>query len=253
MKYKQQLFGFFLFFILVGCSELQKNDKITVQFWANNQQLGCEGSEEPANAKFGIEQLGLYLSNFTFLNEGATIPLRLSENPWQAEDVALMYISSDCEQSYNQTLTFDASIDKQRAQTLTFNVGVPFELNHQNPLRQPSPLNLASMFWAWQTGHKFLRLDLNSTDKPFSFHLGSVGCASASRVRAPESPCSEANFFSFKLDKQQQGEVLRVNLDKLLEGIELEPENSCLFHGVQEPACQLLIKNLRTNQVFEWL
>ncbi|MFT4941278.1 MAG: putative repeat protein (TIGR04052 family) [Paraglaciecola sp.] len=253
MNYKQSLFCFFFVFLLTGCSEPQQDNKITIQFWADNQQLGCKDNERLANSKFKIEQLGLYLSNLTLLNSGTTMPLQLAKNPWQTEAVALMYLSSDCQQSHNQTLTFDTDFDKKLPQTLTFNVGVPFELNHQNPLSQASPLNLPSMFWAWQNGHKFLRLDLITTDKPFSFHLGSVGCASSSRVRAPESPCAEPNFFSFKLDKQQQGEVLKVNLDKLLDGIDVGPENSCLFHGEQEPACLLLIENLRTNQVFEWL
>jgi uncharacterized repeat protein (TIGR04052 family) len=253
MNCKLKLFCFFLVFLLLACSEPHQSNKITIQFWSDNQQLGCEGSEKLLNSKFKIEQLGLYLSNLTLVNDGDAMPTQLSKNPWQTDSVALIYLTSDCQQSHNQVLTFDADIDKELPQTLTFNVGVPFELNHQNPLSQASPLNIPSMFWAWQTGHKFLRLDLKTTDEPFSFHLGSVGCASSSRVRAPDSPCVEPNFFSFKLDKQQRGEVLKVNLDKLLDGIELGPENSCLFHGEQEPACQLLIENLQTNQVFEWL
>ena len=253
MNFIQKLHCCLVVFILIGCSESQQGNKIVVQFWADNQQLVCESSKKLANSKFRIEQLGLYLSNFTFLNDDAILPSQLSDNPWQVDSVALMYMSTDCQQSHNQALTFETGIDIKLAQSLTFNVGVPFELNHQNPLSQTSPLNIPSMFWVWQTGHKFLRLDLTAKNKPFAFHLGSVGCASSSRVRAPEFPCAEANYFSFKLDKMQRGEVLKVNLDRLLEGVELGPENSCLFHGVQEPACQLLINNLRTNQVFEWL
>jgi uncharacterized repeat protein (TIGR04052 family) len=254
MNHKHKMFLFFFFvFLLVACSEPQQRNKITVQFWSDNQQLGCEDNEKLANSKLKIEQVGLFLSNLTLVNENVTIPLQLSKNPWQTASVALMYLPSDCQQSHNQTLMFDTHIDQHLPQTLTFNVGVPFDLNHQNPLSQSSPLNLPSMFWAWQNGHKFLRLDLKAKKEPFSFHLGSVGCASSSRVRAPESPCAEPHFFSFKLDKQERGEVLRIDLDKLLDGIELSPESSCLFHGEQESVCQLLMDNLQTNQVFEWL
>ena len=60
--------------------------------------------------------------------------------------------------------------------SLSFNIGVPFAINHQNPLLQESPLNDSSMFWAWRNGYKFVRWDMqrvvNVTD-------GSAGVDSA--------------------------------------------------------------------------
>jgi uncharacterized repeat protein (TIGR04052 family) len=43
-----------------------------------------------------------------------------------------------------------------------FTLGVPFDLNHGDPTTAPSPLNLTAMFWSWQGGYKFLKLDMNT-------------------------------------------------------------------------------------------
>ena len=80
--------------------------------------------------------------------------------------------------------------------SMEFLLGVPFEANHGNPLHAQPPLNQPAMFWSWQAGHKFLRLDVNNT---WSFHLGSTGCHSASAVRAPEAECRRPNLARIRL------------------------------------------------------
>ena len=103
-------------------------------------------------------------------------------------------------------------------QALEFDLGVPFERNHANPLTAPPPLNAASMFWTWQTGYKFLRLDLG-TD--WSFHLGSTGCVSESAVRPPEA-CRQPNRATIRLPAAAAFDgVVAVDLDGLLAGIDI--------------------------------
>ncbi len=65
---------------------------------------------------------------------------------------------------------------------LRFVVGVPFERNHENHALAASPLNLTAMFWSWQAGYKFMRVDGVvdaglETEALLRFHLGSTGCA----------------------------------------------------------------------------
>jgi len=79
---------------------------------------------------------------------------------------------------------------------LRFRLGVPFALNHGNAATAPSPLNLSGLFWIWNAGYKFLRVDARvaqpgalladagdaggSADAGappvFPVHIGSTGC-----------------------------------------------------------------------------
>jgi uncharacterized repeat protein (TIGR04052 family) len=71
---------------------------------------------------------------------------------------------------------------------VAFNLGVPFEMNHADVAVAQSPLNVKPMWWNWQGGYKFVRIDLK-TNIPapkdmFYIHLGSTGCGDV----APADP-----------------------------------------------------------------
>ncbi len=62
---------------------------------------------------------------------------------------------------------------------LRFRMGLPFDQNHNvEAATQPAPLNLTSMWWNWQGGYKFLRIDGTSTGIASGWrqHIGSTGC-----------------------------------------------------------------------------
>jgi uncharacterized repeat protein (TIGR04052 family) len=116
---------------------------------------------------------------------------------------------------------------------LRFTLGVPFALNHLNPLTQPSPLNDSSMFWVWQTGHKFLRLELATAtaNDNWLFHLGSTGCSAPSVMRAPKQPCAQPNQVVVELPfpKQSDPQINNIHFDlnKLLQGVNVTMNSSC--------------------------
>jgi uncharacterized repeat protein (TIGR04052 family) len=103
---------------------------------------------------------------------------------------------------------------------LEFTLGVPFDLNHLDVTTAPSPLNLSAMFWNWQGGHRFLKVDLSTAGQPirrgggedgqrpmrgeaaagFPIHLGSTGCASDSRTTAPIGVCAHPNRVTVRFD-----------------------------------------------------
>lgn len=74
---------------------------------------------------------------------------------------------------------------------IEFKVGVPAVVNHHNASTAIAPYNRSGLFWSWQTGHKFMRLDVNPRNKvqlaytssganisnTYFFHLGSTGCS----------------------------------------------------------------------------
>jgi uncharacterized repeat protein (TIGR04052 family) len=216
----------------------------------------------------------MFFSQFSF---NPSSQLILDDNDWQSQQVALIRSAPDCkETAINSTVTakingvgvnYDA--DAKTPVTLSFNVGVPFAVNHQNPLTQASPLNDSSMFWVWRNGYKFIRWDMQSeSGDSWSFHLGSVGCESAAMVRAPQKPCAQPNlipvevtlpFDSIQLVKtdstnNQANRVMikvGIHLDAILDNIEASRKNSCMFSGIDSTTCAQLLENLKLNKIFK--
>lgn len=84
---------------------------------------------------------------------------------------------------------------------LEFQIGVPFERNHSDLASQPSPLSVTRMFWSWNAGHKFVRLDgRTTTNKNWVLHLGSTGCAPSGTASAPPTECAQRNAVTMRFD-----------------------------------------------------
>lgn len=96
-----------------------------------------------------------------------------------------------------------------------FTVGVPFALNHANPLTAAPPLDRGELFWAWQSGYKFLRADFVADGLESTFHLGSAGCSSASALRPPASPCAQPNLVRVELAGDALKSVVRFHPEVL--------------------------------------
>lgn len=101
---------------------------------------------------------------------------------------------------------------------LTFTLGVPFDQNHIDPTLSPAPLNTTGMFWNWQNGFRFVRIDMvpvlaEAPDQDHArtteaegadghgdhggaagwfLHLGSTQCAAESKTEAPAA-CANPN------------------------------------------------------------
>jgi uncharacterized repeat protein (TIGR04052 family) len=86
--------------------------------------------------------------------------------------------------------------------SVRFVIGVPFERNHRDLATQPSPLSVTRMFWAWNSGHKFVRLDAKaSTGKNWVLHLGSTGCTPSGGASIVPTTCAQANRLDISLDR----------------------------------------------------
>jgi uncharacterized repeat protein (TIGR04052 family) len=277
-------FTFYLFcsclLFLSACSPVSDKKQpqtLKVSIWSQGQPLACKGFYDRQGHFWDIQQLALFVSNLSLKQGQQSYALSLLPSDWQSSDIALIrpYLP-ECDsivpahqgasEQYNSSLGFVSQISLADADSLSFELSVPFALNHQNPLTQPSPLNLSSMFWSWRSGHKFFRMDLQSTQGSWAFHLGSVGCEAASSVRGPSTPCKQPNRLVFDLpltfdlqkdksdknEQKPQGRELVLHLDLLLEDIEIESTSSCLFHGSAADSCAKLLSNMQSNQIFEW-
>jgi uncharacterized repeat protein (TIGR04052 family) len=145
-----------------------------------------------------------------------TVTLR-QDGLWQSANVALLDFEDKRGTCENGTApmntvvkgTYDTGHDEVDFTGLRFRVGVPFALNHGDASAAESPLNLSGMFWSWQAGYKFLRLDMRvvgRTGAPgphgesagINIHLGSTGCSLQAGTQAVAS-CSGPNRPEFAL------------------------------------------------------
>jgi len=173
--------------------------------------------------------LMLYLSHFSSDRDIQLIP-----STYASEQVALL--GAECSDEAWQVLL---DTELKSGQTLSFDIGVPFELNHLNPLTAEKPLNVSEMFWSWQLGHKFLRFD---SAQEFSFHLGSTGCKSPSRLRPAQQECSYPNRYRFIIDNFKPEKPIVFDLDRLL--AQVNKTQSCMSEQDSQ-VCKQLFSNLQ--------
>ncbi|WMS88312.1 MbnP family copper-binding protein [Pleionea litopenaei] len=235
--------------LLASCSPSTQD--VTVN-WQLNLAHGtdtCQTNERKnQSAPTSVwSEIGFYAYDFKLLNaQNEAFPLQLT----QSRD--LIYVDLTCkpgssnEESTHQ-FTFTGAVSG--ADILEFTIGVPFAKNHLNPLQQQYPLNQPAMFWVWQTGHKFFRLEGTQSGRDVLFHLGSTGCVSASALRPPEMPCQHPNRVTVQVPlTAYQGNSLTLTLDptKLLKTSSSDSSIRCQSEQ-DNTQCPALISALKNN------
>lgn len=182
-------------FVFAACGEdaaevdpVTKTEAISLTFKGvvADQDFSCESTYTLGTADTAVQfsDFKLFVHNVRLVREGGDeVPVTLDEDmKWQARGVALIDFEDAKGGCANGTPEINAQI-KGTAQAfddivgVRFTLGVPFELNHADVAALPSPLNLPTMFWSWQGGRKFLRVDGKAdTMGGLRVHLGSVGC-----------------------------------------------------------------------------
>jgi uncharacterized repeat protein (TIGR04052 family) len=169
----------------------------------------------------------MFLSSVELRVDGDWVPFELDASDWQHEGVALLDFEDGtalCADSgtaeRNMAITGVApngTIDGVR-----FNVGVPFELNHQDSATAPAPLNSPGMFWTWQGGYKFVRVDwMVDRAERWNVHVGSTGCVSDAPTVAPAEACSKPNLSQISLDLDPTVTPVQIDLGALVEGADI--------------------------------
>jgi uncharacterized repeat protein (TIGR04052 family) len=169
----------------------------------------------------------LFVSSVELRVDGGWVPLTLDESAWQHEGVVLLDFedgTAACADSGTPEL--NAQITGQVASGVIdgvrFDIGVPFALNHQDSAMAPAPLNSPGMFWTWQGGYKFVRVDwaVDGADR-WNIHVGSTGCVSAAPTVAPAEACTQPNLSRVTLDVDPTVGPLTLDLGALVEGADL--------------------------------
>lgn len=217
---------------------------------ANRAEIQFGVAADASAANVNVRQLQFYVHAIELIDaRGVAHPFRLSAaSPWQSERVALIDLASDAGTQRRAAIqgTFDAG-KPQSYSAVRFTVGVPFDLNHANPLTAAPPLDRGEMFWNWQSGHKFLRADLVADGREWSFHLGSTGCSSASALRPPAAPCAQANEVRVELKGDPLRQTIRLRLEPLLAAARTTNYAICTGNYAHDPACGLAYASTGLN------
>ena len=217
------------------------------------------------NSTAEIADARLFVSGIELLDpHGDWQPFQIADSsPWQSGGVALLDFedgTAACSDSgtplMNQTVTGvvgDGGSDNYDG--IRFVVGVPNELNHLDNALTDAPLNVPGMFWTWQSGYKFIRLDLNvrgESNKRFNIHIGSTGCASSAPTKAPTEPCARENRSVIELEGPfEANDIVTVSMDlaSLISGANLEANTpatapGCMSSAADSVDCAPLYRSL---------
>lgn len=245
-----------------SCAEQAPRAEVQIRAAAmiGDEPAQCGRSYGKWGKTFGLADARLYLSQIELLRRDSMVwePLELEENQWQSQGVVLLDFEDgqgDCADFGTQSVNMQllGRVPAGEYVGLRFSVGLPTGQNHIDPTNARGPLAEPGMFWTWQGGYKFAKVDvkvesaLSSAPVRNNLHLGSTGCASPAPMMAPSAPCLRPNLAQitlFPFDFRTQR--LELALDALLmpaltQGHARSP--NCMG-GPEEPAhCDTIVRN----------
>lgn len=254
---------FFAVLALLTCSLLgvAASQSVAIRFAAQvgDRPLAC-GQEYPDIGTTGStirpRDFRFYVANVRLVDDrGNEAPVELDQDGlWQLDEVALLDFedaTGGCSNGTPQTNhTVRGKVPAGNYVALRFELGVPFHKNHLDVTAQPSPLNLTALYWAWNSGHKFARLDFSSTGQPrgFAVHLGSTGCTPSDSSATVPTSCANPNRPQVEIgDFHPERDVVVADLAALLRDANVDSRGEhfagCMS-GLNDPSCAPLFEAL---------
>lgn len=233
-----------LFALSIGCSPAASD--VSVQFRAvvGDRPFSCGQSYTGISGQtIQPADFRLYVQDLTLLDaSGTETPVELDpDGKWQSGSVALLDFedqTGDCTGTTEVNTRVRGRIagDVSSFSGLRFTVGVPFQKNHQDQASAPSPLNLSGMFWSWQSGYKFVRIEgKTESGRSYLLHLGSTGCNKDAEGQVIS--CASPNRATVKLDRfDATRSTVVLDLAMLLQTADLSADAECHSQS-DNPAC----------------
>jgi len=238
-------------------------------------QFDAVVGDRPARCGMAYEGLGtgdsgVVLNDFRFFVSnvrlvsaaGEEVPVVLTQDGlWQYENVALLDFedgTAGCSEAGNSALNnkISGEVPEGEYTGIVFDLGVPFELDHLDTTTAPAPLNIPAMWWNWQVGYKFVRIDLMTPEgalPAWFIHLGSTACKAADGNTPPAEPCGNPNFSTIRLDGFNPAHNFVVaDLAGLVAGVNLNentPEPPGCMSMPMDPDCMTLFPGFGLNIV----
>lgn len=175
------------------------------------------------------------------------------DGTWQRANVALLDFENGSGPCVNGTSPMNTSVrgtvPAGSYTGLRFTLGVPEDLNHADQTTAAAPLDLTSLFWSWNGGYKFLRIDHTSEAQPEGWfvHLGSTGCTPSGDPTVPATSCANPHrpIFEFASFDWQTDEVA-ADLGSLLANSDVTRNTGakgCMSFP-NDPECHVVMNNL---------
>lgn len=180
------------------------------QLEVNDEGFSCghayKGVGNPP-ADFSISDARFYVSEIQFVEpSGKAHNLVLDENAYQNKNVALIDLEDGCGSDGTSEIhpVVTGKAPPLAYDRVRFTLGVPKERNFIDLASASPPLDVTAMFWVWQSGYKFLKIDGASPAEagginPFFIHLGSGGCPGERPSSPPTGECAFPNRVTYEL------------------------------------------------------
>jgi uncharacterized repeat protein (TIGR04052 family) len=265
---------------LIAAPAFAQTQKVAIKFAARvgEEPFSCGKSYDSIGAsksRITPSDFRFYVSGVELVDvSGKAVPVVLDQDErWQYRDVALLDFENRSGPCLTGTVetndTVNGVVPAGVYRGLRFKLGVPFDLNHADATIAPSPLNLTSLFWNWQAGHKFMRIDLASSGRPqtikagdiprfgdregsnrlgFAIHIGSTVCAAGGPTEQPTA-CANPNRAAVELpDFDPAKNVVLADMKALLDGVDVDvnqPETPAgCMSTPKDGDCNPLMSNL---------
>jgi len=241
---------------LEGCQFMP----VTLQFRANvgSQPFVCGNiyhNVGTTNADIVPADFRFYVFNIRLVTtDGKEVALQLDQDHlWQLDNIALLDFENKvppCNDGTSQTNSVvHGKIAPGDYTGIRFTLGVPFERDHADASVAPSPLNISGLFWSWQDGYKFLRIDTAFDN--VRVHLGSTECMLGSRPNIVTS-CGRPNLGEVQLTGfNPASSVIVADLAALLADSDINSNQPNTAPGCQsdpdDEDCAPIFKNLGVN------
>ncbi len=153
------------------------------------------------DADLRLTDYRFYVSNIRLIDgEGNEVALELEQDgQWQQGSAALLDFEDACGGAGNEGMnsTVRGTAPAGVYSGVRFDFGLPFDMNHENAEQADPPLNVSGMFWNWNGGYKFIRVDgfagPEGSAVNYNLHLGSTGCNGSSPLNPPTEECANPN------------------------------------------------------------
>ncbi|MGV3623782.1 MAG: MbnP family copper-binding protein [Archangium sp.] len=268
---KKALLSFSMF--LVGCGGMQTptdggtgggeghhHDEVTeLKFAAKvgTQDFACGNTYTlgTTNTEYKPRDLRFYVSDVVLTStDDLEVPFTLSASAFQGDGVALIDFedatgecSSGGTSQKNTSLVGTAEGGHYKA--ITFTLGIPFAKNHVDATAAAAPLNSSAMFWSWNSGFKFMKIDGVTTGLPMghNLHVGSTGCMAGATPNTVSSCTAENRARITVTGFNTENGVVVLDLAKLFEGSDLDTNQAgapgCMS-GATDPECAPIFQRL---------
>lgn len=201
-----------------------------------SEQYAGVGSKQtrvqPVDFRFYVQDLALIDA------DGKRVPVKLKDQaPWQTPDVALVDLtdaSGSCVGTPETNDVILGSVPAGEYKGISFRNGVPEQLNHEDPVLHPPPLQVTDLAWSWLTGFRFLVAELHQSEPAAAdsgdggapagvglLHIGSTACK-------PKMGCAHANRNLVELEAfDPEQEVIVADLGALFADTDLGQDAQC--------------------------